>query len=238
MDAKASTRAIADYRMSWITANALLHRGNSWSGNERHCTYLNPGSRSMINISSTAGLDFAEDGRGLAVTDWDRDGDWDLWITNRTAPMVRVMRNEAGHQRAFLALRLQGTTCNHDAIGARVTLTDRLPVSTQTVRAGDAFISQSSKWIHFGLGDDEEIPGLVIRWPDGKEERIAGLRANRHYHIIQGSGRAEVVGGSTESRLAPAAFIPTASPSASRMVAYSRLPLPQASLRRPSAAKR
>ncbi len=218
--------------MSWITINALLRRGNSWSGHERHCGYLNIGEGPMINVSSVTGLDFEDDGRGLALTDWDRDGDWDLWITNRNAPSVRVLQNEAGQSRPSLALRLTGKTCNRDAIGARVTLIGRKPISTQTIRAGEGFVSQSSKWLTFGLGDDPRLHGIEIRWPDGKFERLTDVRSPGRYQITQGAGRAHKLEGDIRAPLSSNEPITRAPLTASsRTIAYSRLPFPTANLK-------
>ncbi|NIP94146.1 MAG: CRTAC1 family protein, partial [Akkermansiaceae bacterium] len=77
----------------------------------------------------------------------------------------RLLRNagEGGH---WVALRLEGRKCNRDAIGARAVVT--LPggaTRSKTVRAGDGFLAQSSRWLHFGLGQAESIEGLVIHWP-------------------------------------------------------------------------
>lgn len=239
----ADAGAIADYRMSWITINALLRSGRSWSGHERHCVYLNLGEGSMANISSISGLDYPEDGRGLALTDWDHDGDWDLWITNRTAPTVRVLRNEVGQDAHFIALRLQGTTANRDAIGARVTLLGTPAPAIQTVRAGDAFVSHSSKWIQFGLGAEAPSSlGVSIRWPDGTQETLTDLPIDQRYTVIQGSGGAVPLPGppplaraaSTKtSVLKPDGIDSAPSPGAGvgvgglRTVAYSRLPFPR-----------
>ncbi len=64
--------------------NNMFAGGRSFSGNERNCCYLNTTFEPTIpgrfaNISGSSGLDFPDDGRALAVTDWDQDGDLDLW---------------------------------------------------------------------------------------------------------------------------------------------------------------
>ena len=139
----------------------MIFQGRSFSGRERNCCFLNtlanPAARGRFaNISATSGLDFADDGRAVAVVDWDHDGDLDLWISNRNAPRLRLLRNDAQSGNHFLAVRLvgNGETTSRDAIGARLELTldgadTRL---IKTLRAGEGFLAQSSKWIHFGLG--------------------------------------------------------------------------------------
>ena len=95
--------------------------GTSWSGGERNRCLLNISGKGFADASSSSGLNFADDGRAIAVTDWNRDGKLDLWLRNRTAPRLRLMMNQKAEGR-FLSLLLQGVHCNRDAIGAVVQL--------------------------------------------------------------------------------------------------------------------
>ena len=51
------------------------------------------------------------------MTDWDADGDLDFWISNRNGPRIRFLKNDYRANHHFLALQLQGVSCNRDAIG-------------------------------------------------------------------------------------------------------------------------
>ena len=79
---------IQAYDKAWVALNMLIREGKGFSGHERNCAYLNLGDQSnrFANVSAVTGLDFDDDGRGLAYADWDGDGDLDLWLTNRTGP--------------------------------------------------------------------------------------------------------------------------------------------------------
>jgi hypothetical protein len=75
-----------------------------------------------------------------------------------------------------------------DAIGARVELhlAGAKPVTlVKTLHAGDGFLSQSSNWLHFGLGDRTMIERLVVRWPGGEAETIRGLSVDHRYIVRQ-----------------------------------------------------
>ena len=93
----------------------------------------------------------------MAVCDWNFDGSQDIWVSNRNAPRVRLLRNSS-RGGDWLALRLSGTLSNKDAVGARVVidLGDN-KLRSKTIRAGDGFLAQSSKWLHFGLGNKATI---------------------------------------------------------------------------------
>ena len=162
----------AEYMRKWDEMALLLAEGHSMSGRERDCCFLNIGKHPFANVSSVTALDFPDDSRGLGLVDWDHDGDQDLWMTCRTAPRVRLLRNDVGNRQSHFTLKLEGRDCNRDAIGARIELeldggVPSGPPRTliRTVRAGEAFVSQHSKWIHFGLGQNPKIKRLRVRWP-------------------------------------------------------------------------
>ena len=176
------------YTDAVVEMGRKILQGRSFSGRERHCVYLNTGGPRFANISALSGLDFPEDGRGLAVTDWDFDGDPDLWLSNRTAPRLRFLRNDISAGNRFVAFRLtgNGTTSNRDAVGARLTLRVGDVPLLRTRKAGEGFLSQSSRWLHFGLGKAGAVGPLVVRWPDGSEQTFSGIQPNRFYDIRQG----------------------------------------------------
>ena len=61
----------------------------------------------------------------------------------------------------------------------------------RTLSAGDGFLAQSSKWIHVGLGSSKNVKRLIVHWPGGDAEEFTGIKANRRYRLVQGSGHAE-----------------------------------------------
>ncbi len=217
-DSPSSRRADAGYLAGWQATLRLLRQGKSWSGHERNCAYLNtgaPASRDAVpwfaDVSALTGLDFADDGRGLGVVDWDGDGDLDLWLANRTGPRLRLMLNRGGDQ-TFVAFKLRGTASNRDGVGARVEV--ELAGTSggklmRTLYAGDGFLSQSSKWLHFGLGRDPEIERVTVRWPSRQPveagETFTGARPGGRYLLVEGEGVARPV----EARRAESALTPS-----------------------------
>jgi len=187
-----SDRASLSYKQGWRALNRLLHEDRAFSGRERHCAFLNLGgpSASFATVSGVTGFDFPEDGRGLATVDWDFDGDLDVWLTNRTAPRVRFLKNQTP-ARSFVAftLRGDGRQTNRDAIGARLELhlpgADQHPVRIRSVRGGEGFLSQSSNWVHFALGEAQGVEKLVVRWPGGAAQELRGIEVNTFYRITQ-----------------------------------------------------
>ena len=172
----------------------LVRGGHSWSGGEANRFFLNAANGRFYEMSSLAGLDHLADGRGLAVVDWDHDGKLDLWYRNRSAPRLRLMMNRRASDPS-IAIRLVGKTCNRDGIGAVVELS---PAATgqrlvRSVRAGDLFLSQSSKWLHFGIGGDGADPMRAeVLWPGGEREVFSGITSGGRFVLVQGAGTAQV----------------------------------------------
>ena len=151
----------------------------------------------FLDISSLSGIDFDDDGRAMAICDWDRDGDQDIWFRNRSAPRIRFMENHSlGSQSVYI--RLEGVECNRDGVGSVVEIEGSDKPLLRSVRAGEMFLSQSSKWLHFGVGAINEGLDFIVYWPGGKAERFRGARTGGRYVLRQGTGisRAAVGPGS------------------------------------------
>ena len=195
-EANATNNEVIRYDLGWNAINAMLRAGRSLSGHERNCCFLGTESGRFADISGVAGLDLADDGRVLALADWDYDGDVDFWVANRSGPQVRYLQNNimngSGESATnFIAIQLQGVDCNRDAIGARVMVKVDDKTQCQTLNAGDGYLSQSSKWLHFGVGDKSKIDEVTITWPAGENsktrtQKITNVDVNKRYLIQQG----------------------------------------------------
>jgi tetratricopeptide (TPR) repeat protein len=181
------------YREQFRVFADMLRSGKSLSGNERNCCFLNVNGQRFADISAIAGVNFPQDGRAIGVTDWDFDGDLDFWLLNRNRPRLQFLRNENPGEGHHVTLRLRGVSSNRDAIGARVEvqLSDSRTL-VKTLTAGNGFATQSSKWLHFGLGDDQLIEKLTIRWPGSELQVLTDVSIDAWLTITQGQPTAEV----------------------------------------------
>lgn len=222
---------VDEYRRYWHAMVDMLRSGRSFSGRERNCCFLNVGQGPFADVSAVTGLDFPDDSRTVAALDWDFDGDLDVWQLNRNAPRLRLLRNDVAAGHRFLMLRLLGKTCNRDAIGARLELhSATLPGGklVKTLQAGDGFQTQSTKWLHFGLGACERIERIVVRWPGGENETFDGCGVDGFFVLSQGEGRARPAkppSGNRSSLVAGPVQLP-ARPEYLRVGLAGRTPLP------------
>jgi len=195
-DENAASSDVLRYDLGWKAINNLLRQGRSLSGQERNCCFLNLGQEKELrfaDVSAAIGLDYPDDGRVLALSDWDFDGDLDFWIANRSGPQVRFLRNDFRKpESGFIAFYLRGIISNKDAIGSRVTITmDDGRIRSETLRAGEGYLSQSSKWLHFGTGTEAKVSTVKIRWPNGKEQALSNLETGQRYLVTEGKEGAQ-----------------------------------------------
>jgi peroxiredoxin len=177
---------------------SMMDEGRSFSSRERKCCFLNTGNGQFATVSAVSGLDYPDDGRAIAIVDWDQDGYPDLWISNRNSPRLRFLHNDHPHTNHFLAITLQGNgiTTNRDAIGARVEVVAKALNGKRLVkslRAGEGFLGQSSKVLNFGLGQLSSIDKIIVQWPAGATEEYPAVAVDHRYLLIQGSGQARPV---------------------------------------------
>ncbi len=107
--------------------------------------------------------------RGLAVGDFDSDGDLDLVIT-RSNGKPRILKNEAPKNHKWLAVRLVGDRQNKSAIGAKVELKVGNQVQLQERRSSASYLSSHSGFLHFGLGSQTQAVNIRVQWLDGTEQ--------------------------------------------------------------------
>ena len=129
-------------------------------------------------------------GRGLAVGDFDNDGDVDLLMTTNNGPAV-LFRNDRPSSNRSIRFRLVGTASNRDAIGATVRIFHDGTSQMRTVRTGSSYLSQSELPVTFGVGPRERIDRVEITWPRGRTEEFRNLVTGRRYQCVEGKGLTE-----------------------------------------------
>ena len=84
--------------------------------------------------------------------------------------------------------QLAGRTSNRSAVGARVTIRAGAVTQVNEVAAGESYLSQNDLRVHFGLGANERMDAVEVRWPDGRVEQLGSLAAGYLYVIEEGRG--------------------------------------------------
>ena len=170
-------------------------RGRTTYPNEARRAYLNRGSTGdfhFVDVAKQIGVDDPANSRGVAMADFDNDGDLDLVVTNQHTP-VSVYRNNlrqvAPKTSNFLGITLKGngSTTHTSALGSRVTLrymqNGEVTEQFQELTSLSGFSSQGDPRLHFGLGDHDGSVEIEIQWYGGKTQ-LFSVPTNT-YHLIE-----------------------------------------------------
>ncbi len=123
-------------------------------------------------------------GRGAAFADIDNDGDLDVLLT-QTGGQPMLLRNDQNLDHHWLRIKLVGTKCNRDAIGARIELTSGGVTQRRQVMPTRSYLSQVELPVTFGLGGHDVIDSLRIYWAGGGVQDVAVDRVDQMMTITQ-----------------------------------------------------
>jgi hypothetical protein len=154
--------------------------------------FHNDGTK-LANVSDQGGSVFQKmfPARGLAVGDYDNDGRVDVLIGNNGGAPV-LLKNKAGEGNHWIGVRLQGTACNRDAIGATITWSANGQTRSRFKSHGGSYLSSHDMREVLGLGTAARVDWVEIKWPQpsGRVERVTDLPVDRYITIVEGKGLA------------------------------------------------
>jgi hypothetical protein len=162
----------------------------SWNGYEHNVLMRNEGKDAtgtlqFTDIAMATGADDIKDARGLAIADFDNDGGLDIVTNNNpgdsgdaTKARPALLHNNVGTHHNWLAVELEGTASNRDAVGALVTIETGVDKQVRLLSAGSSFASQNGARLYFGLNDKTQVDSLTVRWPSGLVERFEKVGTN------------------------------------------------------------
>lgn len=147
----------------------------------------------FVEGGSEAGIASFLRARGAALADLNLDGLLDVVVVNRREN-VQVWRNVGSGDAAapapmgnWLALRLEQSSANRNAIGAWIEVRAGGRVSSRELTVGGGHASGQLGWSHFGLGDADRTE-VRVTWPDGEVGPWQQVEANRFTVIDRATG--------------------------------------------------
>ena len=142
------------------------------------------------DVSASSGTVFSKmfSGRGMAVGDFDNDGDEDVLISNNGEPPL-LLRNQGGNKNNWLGLQLVATKSNSAAVGAVITWQAGTVKRSRLKTGGGSYLSSHDPREILGLGSATKIDYVEIRWPSGQIDRLTGLPINTYVKAVEGTGK-------------------------------------------------
>ncbi len=129
--------------------------------------------------------------RSLGIVDFDHDGRADFFVTHLDQPFA-LLRNETLSNGRWLMVELIGTQSERDAIGAQITVRCGEQQWTHQMIAGNGFECSNERFVHFGLGTDDQPIDLEVHWPSGLRQTWMGIEADHRILLIEGSESVDI----------------------------------------------
>ena len=158
-----------------------------WKNDPIH-VWLGDGLGSFTEKAKAVGINNTEPSKGVIVFDADNDGRQDLFIT-RDANTPLFLYNNTKNVGKWIGVKVQGSTTNPDAIGAKITVT---PIEGGEVLRGfvgttGSFLTQDGAVKHFGLNNLKgKIASIKVEFPSSKKSVVLNdVKTNRVITITE-----------------------------------------------------
>jgi hypothetical protein len=141
------------------------------------------------NVSSLSGPAFEKvyAGRGLALGDYDNDGDSDLLFLNNGQPPA-LIRNEGGSRNNWVGLKLIGEKSNREGIGSRIIYTVGGQTCIHYIAGGSSYQSAHDPRVILGFGKQEISGEIRIEWPSGTVDVLKDPPMGSYLEVAEGTG--------------------------------------------------
>jgi hypothetical protein len=172
----------------------LYIANGTYAPDMRNFLYLNDGFGHFARDTSGDFAQHADTSAGVALADFDLDGDLDLFVANwgSSDQVNRLYRNTASEAtgRSWVGFRLTSTSPNSHGWGAKVSVKASIHGAQRWMtRWNDpttGYGSQNGLMVHFGLGDASNVDTLVVRWRSGHTDTHTNLSARTTWTVHEG----------------------------------------------------
>ena len=159
--------------------------------------YRNKHEGTFSEVAAMAGLaNVNTDEKGVSMdcvwAEYDNDGWPYRYVANITTAEYLQEGNKLWHNNGlgpdghitFTDIALE-TGNTRDALGARVTVVTAASRQMRENNGGKCCAGQSDPRLHFGLGPEDRVKLLEVRWPDGRLQHVENVRADQLLTVRQ-----------------------------------------------------
>ena len=162
--------------------------------------FLNSKGNRFLDVTTSAEVGHIQKGHAVGFGDFDNDGDQDIFCVLGGAFDGDVFGdalflNPYGNKKNWITLKLEGTTSNKSAIGARIKLIAQKPDgSTFTlhkhISTGSSFGGNSLQ-AEIGLDDAKILKSIEVVWPNKSQTKtiIESIEINKFYKLKEGDSQ-------------------------------------------------
>jgi hypothetical protein len=163
----------------------MMNNGDGTFSDRAGAAGIEPPRGGIYSLRKIANRNAARSSRCAATADFANDGRLDI-VTNNFNDAPSYFKN-IFPSKNYIAFRLHGNgiKTNRDAIGALVRIYIGNEIMVRQVQAAGGYLSQSSKTVHFGLGERSGIDRAEIQWPGGKKQIISKPAINQRHEIVE-----------------------------------------------------
>ncbi len=143
--------------------------------------------KAFKDVSATSGSVFSKlfSGRGMALGDFDNDGDADVLTSNNGEPPL-LLSNKGGNRNNWIGLQLVATKSNPAAVGAMITWQTGTVKRSRLKIGGGSYLSSHDPREILGVGSATKVDFVEIRWPSGTIDKLTNPALNKYVKVIEG----------------------------------------------------
>jgi hypothetical protein len=145
--------------------------------------FHNKGDLTFADVSGAWGLEQPNFSNGVAYVDLDGDGALDMVVNNINDEALlyrNTSRDKDTASTHYLQIRYKGDSRNRNGLGAIATIYyDHGKLQTYENNPYRGYISSMQDITHFGLGSVTRIDSLVVKWYNGKQQTLTGIKADQ-----------------------------------------------------------
>jgi hypothetical protein len=169
--------------------------------------FRNSADLTFTDVSDKWGMTAATFSNGAAYADLDNDGDLDLIINNINDEAslyrnnLRELNNEKTH---FIHVRLKGPPGNKQGLGAWIEIyydSGKKQVWENNPFRG--YLSTMEEAGSFGLGTVKSVDSVVVRWQNGKIQKLINVKADQSVTLDIANAGSELSSGRKTKRTNP-----------------------------------